>query len=248
MKFLQYLNEASIEINQSMKNFTDNVLIELDKLVKKYVTFNFFRKECDKLIIYNGKINHKFGDFKITVALNIVDKSTKGAGLTPDKILVIDFNKEQYQDFYNDNPKAYKDLEKIILHELVHVVDPKLNKPELKDKNYKQAISRNEKFDELIEKYVKEKDKKKKSEIRNELNSLIEKYYKFPWELDAIISTEAFNKFNEIKKKSKNRKEVLNYLKNVTPDNEILKLYHDDQKIWKRFILSINKLIDKEYE
>lgn len=105
--------------------------------------------------------------------------------------------------------------------------------------------------------YVENLDKIKKFnlEIRylykngtpEQIEDKINQYVKFPWELDAYISTEADEVFEEIKKKSRSKKDALYYLKNIKPTTPNQKVYKENEKLWKRFILHINKLIERDF-
>lgn len=246
MNFTTFLTEASIQINKSMEIFADEVIKKLYELIDSHVTYNYFEKKLDKKEIYSGEIQSKFADKEVKVKLNI-DENSKYHFWIKDDILWITFSEDLYNDFKKGG-NEFKNVRRLILHELIHSIDPKLNKPELKEKSDKVIKSFRDNVEKLKKIIIYSKDFDEKQNAKRDLEKLFKEYYKFPWELDAYISTEAEEVFRDIKKKSRSKKDALNYLKNYTPENSLLKFYHEDPKVWKRFILSINKLIDRDFQ
>lgn len=244
MNFTTFLTEASIQINKSMENFADEVIKKLYELIDSHVTYNYFEKKLDKKEIYSGEIQSKFSDKEVKVNLNIKDDDHNWAH---NNVIWLTISEDLYNDFKKGGNK-FKNIRRSVLHELIHIIDPKLNNPELKEKSYKVIKSFTDDVEKLKKIIIYSKDFDEKQNAKNKLVKIFKEYYKFPWELDAYISTEAEEVFKDIKKKSRSKKDALNYLKNYTPENSLLKLYHEDPKVWKRFILSINKLIDRDFQ
>lgn len=245
MNFTTFLTEASIQINKSMENFTDEVIKKLYELIDSHVTYNYFEKKLNQKEIYSGEIQSKFGDKEVKVKLNV--KDSKYEFWIKDDVLWITISEDLYNDFKKGG-NEYKNVRRVILHELIHAIDPKINKPELKEKSQKVLKVFHSNVEKLKKVIIYSKDFDEKQNAKKDLEKLFKEYYKFPWELDAYISTEAEEVFKDIKKKSRSKKDALNYLKNYTPENSLLKFYHEDPKVWKRFILSINKLIDRDFQ
>jgi len=244
MNFTTFLTEASIQINKSMENFADEVIKKLYELIDSHVTYNYFEKKLHQKEICSGEIQSKFGDKEVKVKLNIKDDDHNWAH---NNVIWLTISEDLYNDFKKGGNK-FKNIRSSVLHELIHIIDPKLNNPKLKEKSYKVIKSFTDNVEKLKKIIIYSKDFDEKQNAKRDLEKLFKEYYKFPWELDAYISTEAEEVFRDIKKKSRSKKDALNYLKNYTPENSLLKFYHEDPKVWKRFILSINKLIDRDFQ
>lgn len=249
MKLSDYLqiNEAAMLVSRSMENYTDIVIDEIFKLVEEHVTFNYFKKECHKLVIHSAKVKNEYNEQKVDAVLFVEDKATRGAFMDDNKAIFITIDKFIYDGLKKSDKTIIDHLKKSIKHELTHVLDPKTTKPGLKEKTLEKSNRIQTQKEELIKQYHEEKDPKKKIELVRKIEAKMKEYYNQPIELEAYISTEADEAYNILRKKSRTKKNATDYLKNFTPQNELQKHWHEDPKIWKRFILTINKLIDRDY-
>ena len=249
MKLSDYLqiNEAAMLVSKSMENYTDIVIDEIFKLVKERVTFNYFKKECHKLVIHSAKVKNEYNEHKVDAVLFVEDKATRGAFMDDNKAIFITIDKFIYDGLKKSDKTIIDHLKKSIKHELTHVLDPKTTKPGLKEKTLEKSNRIYSQKEELVKQYHKENNPKKKIELVRKIEAKIKEYYNQPIELEAYISTEADEAYNILRKKSRTKKNATDYLKNFTPQNELQKYWHEDPKIWKRFILTINKLIDRDF-
>lgn len=249
MKLSDYLqiNEAAMLVSRSMENYTDIVIDEIFKLVEEHVTFNYFKKKCHKLVIHSAKVKNEYNEQKVDAVLFVEDKATRGAFMDDNKAIFITIDKFIYDGLKKSDKTIIDHLKKSIKHELTHVLDPKTTKPGLKEKTLEKSNRIQTQKEELIKQYHEEKDPKKKIELVRKIEAKMKEYYNQPIELEAYISTEADEAYNILRKKSRTKKNATDYLKNFTPQNELQKHWHEDPKIWKRFILTINKLIDRDY-
>lgn len=249
MKLSDYLqiNEAAMLVSKSMENYTDIVIDEIFKLVEEHVTFNYFKKECHKLVIHSAKVTNKHNEQKVDAVLFVEDKATRGAFMDDNKAIFITIDKVIYDGLKKSDKTIIDHLKKSIKHELTHVLDPKTTKPGLKEKTLEKSNKIQTDKNKLVSQYHEEKDPKKKIELVRKIEAKMKEYYNQPIELEAYISTEADEAYNIIRKKSRTKKNATDYLKNFTPQNELQKHWHEDPKIWKRFILTINKLIDRDF-
>lgn len=248
MNFSQFLNESAIMLTKDMKTFSDLLVDKLADICYSYVTFPYFSREMNGKIILKRDIDSDFGTFSINVILKIVENVKNEAVVDVDKKeVVIYVDKKNYDLFKSKNKDFISEFKKIVRHELVHIVDPKLNKSDLSTKAKGDIKNLNLTLKDLQKRLKNETDEKKREEIEIDIEKNYDKYFKFPWEVDAFISTEAEEVFEKILKKSRNKKDALYYLKTLEPINYVQKFYKKDQKLWKRFILHINKLIEKEF-
>jgi len=249
MKLSDYLqiNEAAMLVSRYMEKYTDIVMDEIFKLVEEHVTFNYFKKECHKLVIHSAKVTNEYNEQKVDSVLFVEDKATRGAFMDDNKAIFITIDKFIYDGLKKFDKTIIEHLRKSIKHELTHVLDIKTAKPGLKEKTIEKSNRIYSQKEELVKQYHEEKDLKKKIELVRKIEAKMKEYYNQPVELEAYISTEADEAYNIIRKKSRTNKNATDYLKNFTPQNELQKHWHEDPKIWKRFILTINKLIDRDF-
>lgn len=249
MKLSEYikLDEAAMLVSRSMEKYTDIVMDELFKLVEEHVTFNYFKKECNKLVIHSSKVTNEYNEQKVDAVLFVEDKATRGAFMDDNKAIFITIDKFIYDGLKKSDKTIIDHLKKSIKHELTHVLDVKTTKPGLKEKTLEKSNRIQIEKNKLVKQYHEEKDPKKKIELVRKIEAKMKEYYNQPIELEAYISTEADEAYNILRKKSRTKKNATDYLKNFTPQNELQKHWHEDPKIWKRFILTINKLIDRDY-
>ena len=250
MKLSEYIqiNEAAMLVSRSMEKYTDIVIDEIFKLVEEHVTFAYFKKECHKLIIHSAFVSSPgFGEQKVECVLFVEDKATRGAFMDNNKAIFITIDKFIYDGLKKSDKIVIDHLRKSIKHELIHVLDIKTTKPGLKEKTIEKSNKIQRDKNTLIKQYHEEKEPKKKIELIRKIEAKMKEYYNQPIELEAYISTEADEAYNILRKKSRTKKNATDYLKNFTPQNELQKHWHEDPKIWKRFILTINKLIDRDF-
>ena len=249
MKLSEYikLDEAAMLVSRSMEKYTDIVMDELFKLVEEHVTFNYFKKECHKLVIHSSKVTNEYNEQKVDAVIFVEDKATRGAFMDDNKALFITVDKVIYDGLKKFDKTVIDHLKKSIKHELTHILDIKTTKPGLKEKTLEKSNRIQTEKEKLVKQYHEEKDPKKKIELVKKIEAKMKEYYNQPIELEAYISTEADEAYNILRKKSKTKKNATDYLKNFTPQNELQKHWYEDPKIWKRFILTINKLIDRDF-
>jgi molybdenum cofactor biosynthesis enzyme len=249
MKFNEYIqiNEAAMLVSRSMEKYADIVLDKLFELVEEHVTFTYFKKECHKLIIHSAKVSNEYNEKKVDAVIFVEDKATRGAFMDDNKAIFITIDKFIYDGLKKSDKTIIDHLKKSIKHELTHVLDPKTTKPGLKEKTLEKSNKIQREKNTLIKQYHEESDPKKKIELIRKIEAKMKEYYNQPIELEAYISTEADEAYNILRKKSKTKKNATDYLKNFTPQNELQKHWHNDPKIWKRFILTINKLIERDF-
>lgn len=248
MNFSQFLNESAIMLTKDMKTFSDLLVDKLANLCYSYVTFPYFSRELNGKIILTRDIESDFGTFSVKVVLKVVEDVKNEAVVDVDKKeIVIYIDKKNYNSFKNKDKDFLTEFKKIVRHELIHIVDPKLNKPELSTNAKGDIKNLNLTLKDLQKRLKNETDPKKREEIELDIDKNYDKYFKFPWEVDAFISTESEEVFEKILKKSRNKKDAYYYLKTLEPTNNVQKFYKKDQKLWKRFVLHINKLIEKEF-
>lgn len=248
MNFLTYLNESAILLTKDMKIFSDLLVDKLVEICYSHVTFPYFLREMNGKVILEKEIESTFGSFSVKVVLKISENVDNKAVVDVDKKkIVIYVDKKNYNSLKNKDPEIMKEFKKIIRHELIHIVDPKLNKPELSTKAANENKKLNNELVALTKKLNGETDKDKIREIELDIDKNYDKYFKFPWEVDAFISSEAEDVFERILKNSRMKKDALYYLKNLKPTTNAQKIYHKNEKLWKRFVLHVNKLIEREF-
>lgn len=233
MDFKTFLTESAIVLTQEMKDFSKRAVDKLDELCYRYVTFPHFQREVSGKVIFEEFVETKYGTYKIKVRVKTPEKTqSEAVADVKNKEIIVYIDFENYKNF-----KTHKsELIKVINHELIHLIDPKFNKDELLTKN----LDKIKKFNLEIRELFKSGDKEK-------IDDKIKEYVKFPWEIDAYISTEADEVYEEIRKKSRMKKDALYYLKNLKPTTQNQKVYKENDKLWKRFILHINKLIERDF-
>lgn len=248
MNFSQFLNESAILLTKDMKIFSDLLVDKLVEICYSHVTYPYLTRQMDGKVVLEKEIDSKFGKDLIKVRLKIKDTNKEAVADIDNKEIIVYVSKDNYEKFKAKNKEFLTEFRKIIRHELIHLVDPKLNKDGLKEKSKEQIENLNKELINLTKKLKVETDKDKIQEIENEIDKNYDLYFKFPWEVDAYISTEAEEVFERILKNSRMKKDALYYLKNIKPLNSVQKFYHKHEKLWKRFVLHINKLIEREYD
>jgi septum formation topological specificity factor MinE len=93
-----------------------------------------------------------------------------------------------------------------------------------------------------------EKDPEKIKILQDNISEIIKKYFKFDWEIDAYVSSEAQMIAEDILKKSRTKRDALEYIKNFVPDIPVLKFYKTQPTIWKRFIMHLTKIVERDYK
>lgn len=233
VNFTTFLTESAIILTSEMKEFSEKALDKLEDLCYRYVTFPLFQREVSGKVIFEEVLYSKYGNYNIKVRIKTPERTTTEAVAdVKNKEIIIYIDFENYKHF----KKKKSELLKVINHEIIHLVDPKFNKEELLTKNLDKIKKFNLEIRDLY-----------KNGTPEQIDDKINQYVKFPWELDAYISTEADEVFEEIKKKSRSKKDALYYLKNIKPTTPNQKVYKENDKLWKRFILHINKLIERDF-
>lgn len=233
MNFLSFLTESAIILTPEMKDFSERTVDKLEEICYRFVTFPHFQREVSGKVILDEFVESKYGTYKIKVRIKTPEKTqSEAVADVRNKEIIVYIDYENYKEF----KKRKEEFRKIINHELIHLVDPKFNKEELLTKN----LDKIKKFNLELRDLYKSGDKEK-------IDDKIKEYVKFPWEIDAYISTEADEVYEEIRKKSRMKKDALYYLKNLKPTTNNQKVYKESDKLWKRFILHINKLIERDF-
>ena len=252
MNFSEFILESAIEINKSMKDYAENLLKKILKIVDEHVTYTYLKKELNNKHIFTDEIDTKYGKFVVYSYLKFDTHhkalAGKGGQFKDENSIMLNLDEHDYNELKQRNKETISEHIRIIHHELVHIIDPKLNKPELLSKTKEQNKHHNLEVIRLKKELNTEKDPEKLKELEKELDSQIKKYYKFPWEIDAYISSEAEDYVQKILKFSRTKREALNYVKQMVPRTQVERIYLEDEIIKKRYIKYITKLIDKEFE
>lgn len=258
MKFSEYLSEGIIEITPSMKSYVKDVTEIILDMIDESVSWEDFKKdyitskEGSKLktgeSIWSRDVSSKYGTEKIYTHLLLSGKNSLSGLINGKRIIFVYISEEDYKNLKKHKSSTITYIKDAILHELIHSVDPRKDKPEVHEKDKQTIRNYNKNKEDLRQKINSEKDPEKRMSLTAELKILINDYYKFPWEIDAYMSPSVHEVVSKILKKSKTKKDALNYLKNLTPETEVEKIYFDDEKIKRRYINSAVKLINKHYE
>lgn len=248
MAFTDFLNEGAIALSNSMKSFSEKTAEIVFSDLKKHVTYPFAKKKLNETIIHSGKIESKYGEFPITCKYMFNNDNTDAE--IDGNIIYINISEELHsliQDYYgryNTKLKSkitneYNELVKTINHELVHLVDPKLNKQ--KDKSFTLAKKNEDVIKELETRLEKGED------VEDKLKLAYEKYLKFPWEIDAYVSSEANSRMNQYFRKGLTKNMIQSLLSNVEPKTQIEKFYKTIPNIWKRYTKYLYKLLEEHF-
>lgn len=247
MKFSEYLSESAIMISNDMKAYAELAIKKIQEAVKECVTYNYFSKKYDRKNVLYKVVDSKYGSFGISTYIKIpysVNSPAATAGYESD--LYIYISKEIYESI--DKKETLDDLRTAILHELVHIVDPKFKKIELEKTSKNKITQLNLELKDKRKQLSKEDDIEKKKIIQGEISDTIKKYLKFDWEIDAYVSSEAEMIAEEILKKSRTKRDALEYIKNFVPTDSTLKFYKTEPKIWKRFIMHLTKIVERDFK
>ena len=248
MKFSEYLSESAIVISDDMKKYTNTVIKKILEIIKKHVTYTYFQKENHRKNILHKNVDSKYGNYGVSTFINTYYVENSPNAYATDFEIFLTIRKEDYEKLKENSPKEIENLRVTILHELVHIVDPKFRMKGGEQKT-KTAISKNNKILDLYrQQYNQTASPEKRKEIKGEISKFIKNYYKFPWEIDAYISSQAELESEAIIKKSRTVHDALTYVKNYVPKGQAEEFYHDEPEIWKRFILHLTKLIHKGFE
>jgi len=248
MKFSEYLSESAIVISDDMKKYTETVIKKILEIIKKHVTYAYFQKENHRKNVLHKNVDSKYGNYGISTFLLTYYTENSSNAYATDFEIFLTIRKEDYEKLKENDSKEIENLRVTILHELVHIVDPKFRMKGGEQKT-KTAISKNNKILDLYRQQLSQTESPEKiKEIRTEISKFIKAYYKFPWEIDAYISSQAEVEAEAIIKKSKNIHAALTYVKNYVPKGQAETFYHEEPEIWKRFILHLTKLIHKGFE
>lgn len=253
--FSDWLIEGAISISSDMTEFAEKAFDELEKRV------HFFHGDPDVVdrnmsekILNHGSIkNGKFGEFKGYCKF-VMTKGQRNAGFDTNKNVVRVYLKDR--DIVsiftkNDNYQNVKDFFlKSVKHELVHAFDPKVKnltktKKEKIDEVNKKIVSFHKKlFPDGIDNLTPEERQK----LEKEFNVELEKYAKYPWEVDAYMSTEAEEKVARLVKSGQSFNTIKRRIENIQPSSDIEKIYYNSSKLWKRYLSLIYKLLEAAFD
>lgn len=131
-------------------------------------------------------------------------------------------------DFYTPDLSVSKHhLKKIVLHELVHCVDQKLNKEEL----FNTPWHRKQRSVLRVPEYQKSPD-----------------YYNQPWEQDAYMSSEAWDQVQMWKRNGIGLNRAMQEIRDKGAFNHAEKIYKQDPVKWKRYLRALYESVKKIYE
>lgn len=247
MKFSEYLSESAIMISSDMKTYAESAIKKIQDVVKECVTYNYFCKKYDKKSVFYKEVDSKYGTFGVSTYIKIpISKHSPSAQAGYLGTLDIYISKDEYENI--DKKETIDHLRSAILHELVHIVDPKSRKTELKKSMQNKIRDFNIELKKNQKQLQSEENQEKRKIIQDEISELIKKYFKFDWEIDAYISSEAEMIAEEILKKSRSKRDALEYIKNFVPDIPVLKFYNTQPTIWKRFIMHLTKIVERDYK
>lgn len=110
----------------------------------------------------------------------------------------------------------------IILHELIHVLDPKLSDENLTHKEW--GVRHHQGSDDLDE------------------------YFKYPWEQDAYMSSYAFSVIKNWHERGFSYNDSLELLKKFKPFKKFEHTYYKNPKLWQRYLKTLAYYLTKIYE
>jgi hypothetical protein len=232
-----------------MKSFSEKTAELVFSELKKHVTYTYAKNKLDRTKIYSAKIESKHLSANCTAYFIFSENDTINASLNDDKIYIniaSDFH-QLIQDYFNKFDtklktkitNKYNELVKTINHELVHFIDPKTNK--LKDKSLKTASDNEKEISKLESQLNSGKD------VSDKLKLAYEKYLKFPWEIDAYISSEAESRMQSYFRKGLTKNMIQKVLSNIEPKTPIEKFYKTVPEIWKRYNKYLYKLLENHF-
>jgi hypothetical protein len=249
MNFTNYIKESALLASDDMKEYSQKVFSKILVDVLKYVTYNHFRKSVQDTEILSRDVSSKYGEYFVKTFYHIDPDFDGQASTNPEtKEIFINVSQDDYKKLNENSENVKKEFRLAILHELLHLHDPKLNGELGKKIDASGKAMKGEKeIRKLFKELKEETDKDKKKEILKSIKEWTDKYFKFPWEIDAYVSSEAELVFEDIVKNSRNKKAALEYVKNYIPEGPVQKLYKEDDKVWKRFVMHLVKLIERHY-
>lgn len=250
MSFIQYINEGALAIDKEMKSFAEEAFQSVVDILKKHVTYPHAKDKLHHRVIFTKKVNDK----DVSIVLSFDDKKTESDLLAEThhgKDILIPVRQQFHKDIqdyfgrYNTSLKStiskYHDKYiKALHHELVHVFDPKM-RGELKDKNTKKIVASNKRIHEL------ESQLKAGKDVSDELEKEYDKYRRFPWEIDAYLSSEATQRMDSYFRKGLTKNMIQKMLSNVEPRNSVEVFYKSQPDIWKRYTKYLYKLLDEHF-
>jgi hypothetical protein len=118
------------------------------------------------------------------------------------------------------------DLKKAILHELVHSIDPKLNKSNI---------------------FKSKWHSKHRQHMNNPGYQNSPEYFDAPWEQDAYMSSEAFDQVKMWKRNDVSRERAQEVLRYFLPSSVAENHYAKDPKMWNRYMRSMYESFNKIY-
>jgi hypothetical protein len=116
---------------------------------------------------------------------------------------------------------------RIILHEMIHCIDPKLNKEQL---------------------FKEEWHKKNRGFMHDPNYMSYNHYFKTPWEQDAYMSSDAYHRISNYKRWGIPYFRVLTEIKNATPDSKAENVYYKSPKLWRKYLKMLSYYLNKIYK
>jgi hypothetical protein len=247
MKFSEYLSESAIMISSDMREYVETAIKKIQNAVKGCVTYTYFCKKYDRKSVFYKIVESKYGSFGISTIIRIpTNIHSPAASIGNFGSLEIYISKNDYENI--DKKETVDHLTIAILHEIVHIVDPKDRKSELKKISQSKIREFNVELKKNQSQLSSEKDPEKIKILQDNISEIIKKYFKFDWEIDAYVSSEAQMIAEDILKKSRTKRDALEYIKNFVPDIPVLKFYKTQPTIWKRFIMHLTKIVERDYK
>lgn len=259
LSFSEWLNEGAISISLSMEEFAEKTFKHLESNIKKYQgNFDVIKRNLQDKILYHGEVeNGKFGSKRIICRLDLTQAKGSGTYIIDKNTVYLHFTEAGVKAIF-DNTKNYdnvkEEVEKTVKHELVHAFDPKLSKVRMpeseKFKNKVQAIH-NKLEDQFTKLHGEDSDSlsnEEKDKLQKELDRQLAAYAKYPWEVDAYMSTEADQRVSKFIKAGNSYNDVKKRIANLNPVSTIEKIYNGSPKLWKRYISLIYKLASEKFD
>lgn len=121
------------------------------------------------------------------------------------------------------------DAEKLrtILHEMIHCIDPKLNKQNL---------------------FEEEWHRKNKGLMNDPAYMSHDHYFTTPWEQDAYMSSDAHNRISNYKRWGIPYFRVLIEIKNAMPNSKAEDTYYKNPKLWRKYLKMLSFYLNEIYK
>lgn len=222
-----------IQITDSMNEFAENVMATL---LGNEIGRNFPRKLGYGEVIYIGYIEAYGKEHYIDVILRDPAESSgqQGDAETPA------WRKAGPNESQSCNIQLFlpwplpkgtylPHIKQTILHEMIHCIDPKLNKSDVLEtswsKKHRQNMNR--------EDYIQSPD-----------------YHTAPWEQDAFMSSRAYELVSMLKRAPVPYVRLVEMLRHHKPDpgNKFEQTYYENPKLWRRYMNAIWQSVQQIYK